>query len=1183
MSQRYTALFKKSTFSFTYSQLFFLPLFVLILFGLMAIYHHSSSDRSSIHIEQMDDDLYVATAKDYSLGLSRKELIFKSEELPVPLSWQIERDRDLGTIVSDEASEELWYKGMHEGVDMRVYDKGEGNAGYDLILEPGADPRDIVFLMEGANSASVAENGDLLIEVPDGRFRHSAPIAYQEIGGEKVDVSARFLVGEDRVGFQLGSYNSRFAVVIDPTVSFEPYRKALSSSSSIMGTDFNIIITTPGPADGIDQFTECGGARPVTVSMQNLSGITLTGVQVTVSLPGDFGYIEGSAGGDATETSNSPITYSLGDVANGDFINFDFEAEALCGALDNQTIDFSFTYTGGGGSCDASTDPITVLEADLSIISIESNASSGLNPVLGAYLNLVDTVQATVRNAGNGAIDSFFFYTLAHPTVSVDSVIECSSGHKLTQAGVSGDTTFYMVGQASVNQATGGASPIDVDRFERNESIDFCMMFTVIQCDAVAPDLEFGVVSSCSMSFDDLCNTTADNIGVDYDILAPRMQVAHFSLGDPFPLCNGADTYAEQGFYYVNTGEAPVDSFAFYLHSSANWRGIDTTSIMVKIGSSGNFYKAGSHILPDGWNSANYSCLNVHSNFGNFAEWVRLGIGDMNLAAGDTLFLTYNLYSPDCECAGFDCQVEQRHFSRTRDFIVTNTCEEVTQNTASAIYYTGEVWEAFYANISSFLETPIAIGHGETNNLYTNVTNYTNLYIRDFPRSARDRFYYHDDGICTDCYTEIEYIFDEGLDWAGMDGDLATSDMSWLDEDGTLWTPDFISYTDNNGGNDTLIIRWNGGIPTDFSVYNVGSTINLNYEGDAIEAGLTGCVATRDVSISRTTRFIGDPNCTTCEDGEVIECTEDILTQLVYSEPLTCPVCDGLNPGVPDAQRANLGLPDSDLDGNSDAGPYDENILRRDRYVKGDTIEVRSEGSVSAGSVISSFGYSYHVIEFANSNFLPLGGEVTIFKAGGATYTCNVLTQTFDGNHLVTDLSPVRLNGNGCGIPDTEVFEDGDSISVIIRYRSTEDFFGEEQLITNDTRFFVSTDPYGGTEYNCTINYPYRLTQIGIQGKHYQRVNPHPYGNNSGCSVVDHAYIFSRHFGVTTTDYFPGEYRGHFDVPVLIKQNIPEGYVPENIYFHMGSKAYTYWSAAAVPFFQGILQPIFPWKALVFP
>ena len=1154
MSQRYSSLFKKSTFSFTYSQLFFLPLFVLILFGLMAIYHHSSSDSSTIHIEQMDDDLYVATAKDYSLGLSRKELIFKSEELPVPLSWHIERDRDLGTIVSDEASEELWYKGMHEGVDMRVYNKGEGNAGYDLILEPGADPRDIVFLMEGANSASVAENGDLLIEVPDGRFRHSAPIAYQEIGGEKVDVSARFLVGEDRVGFQLGSYNSRFAVVIDPTVSFEPYRKALSSSSSIMGTDFNIIITTPGPADGIDQFTECGGARPVTVSMQNLSGLTLTGVQVTVSLPGDFGYIEGSAGGDATETSNAPITYSLGDVINGGFINFDFEAEALCGALDNQTIDFSFTYTGGGGSCDASTDPITVLEADLSIISVEGNAGSGFNPVLGAYLNLVDTVKATVRNAGNGAIDSFLFYTLAHPTVQVDSVIECSSGYKLTQAGVSGDTTFYLVGQASVNQAAGGASPIDPDRFERNESIEFCIMLRVIQCDVVVPDLEFGVVSSCSMSFDDLCNTTAENIGVDYDIFAPIMTTRFFTTGEPYPLCLGPDTYAEQGFMFVNTGDAPADSFSVNLHSWSNWRGIDTTSIRVKLGSAGSFQKAGAFILSDSWNAATNGCLNIHTNESHFAETVRLGFGDLDLLPDDTLFITYNLYSPGCECttSNFECIAEERHWSLVRNFVTTNTCEQVVQNQSYNTFFSySDQWPGFSANISSFLETPLITGDGQVNQLYTTVTDYNNVWLTDYGRASREEYYYDSEGFCTDCYTEVEYILEEGIDWTGTDGDLVTSEMEWRDNDGTVWIPDYITYTDNNGGNDTLTIRWNGAPPSGFSFNDIASLISFNYIGDAVEAGLSGCLATQDVTIFRNTRFVPDPTCGTCE-GEILECQEDILTQLVFSEPDDC-ICDGLVPSPPEAQRANLGLPDADQDGNSDAGPYDENVLRRDRYIAGDTIEVSAGGRYTAGNAgINSFAYTYHVIEFNNNNFLPLGGEVSIFKNGGATYTCNVLTQTYDGNHLVTDLSPVRLNGNGCGIPDTEVFEDGDSIHVRIFYRSTEEFFGEEQLITNDTRFFAATDPYGGAEYNCGINYPFRLTQIGITGKsNHQRS---PSGFIGGCSRVLYRYNFARQLGVGTLDYFPGEYRSHFDVPVLFKQFIPTGYTPDEFYLWVGDK-----------------------------
>ncbi|MEM9723772.1 MAG: hypothetical protein AAGA10_31220, partial [Bacteroidota bacterium] len=598
MLERYTALFKKSTFSLTYLKLFFLSLIVLFLSGLLAIYPYNSLDGSSIRIEQVDDQFYVATAKDYSLGLSSKELIFQSKELPVSLSWQIERDRDLGTILPDESSQELWYKGMYEGVDMRVYNKGDGNAGYDLILEPGADPRDIMFLMEGANSASIAKNGDLLIEVPKGRFRHSAPIAYQEIGEEKVDVSASFLVSEDHVGFQLGRYNNNYAVVIDPTISFEPFRESISTTTVIMGTDFSIDIGIPSPADGIDQFTECGGGRVLTLSMQNLSGVTLSDVEAVITLPSDYGYISGSADGDASEISISPITLDLGSVNNGEFINFTFEAEALCGALDNQSIDFVFTYTGGEGSCSASSDPITVLEADLSIIDVTGNAEAPLaTNVLGAYLGLKDSVSAIVRNAGNGAIDSFFFYTLSHPYLTVDSILECNSGTKLSVAGTSGDTTFYYVGTDVINQSTGGAGPVDINRFERNENIDFCMVFTINQCASVAPDLEFGVVSSCSMSFDDLCNTTDESLGVDYDLFAPHIDAALYTEDEPYPLCYGPNSPAKQGFMLINTGNAPTDTFAFELRSNADWRGIDTTSLRFKVGASGTYAPAGAYIL----------------------------------------------------------------------------------------------------------------------------------------------------------------------------------------------------------------------------------------------------------------------------------------------------------------------------------------------------------------------------------------------------------------------------------------------------------------------------------------------------------------------------------------------------------------------------------------------------------
>ncbi len=112
------------------------------------------------------------------------------------------------------------YRAVFPGIDLVIYRKGE-DIEYDWVVAAGADPSLIQFSFSGASSLCVDENGDLAIFTTAGEVRHRKPLIYQKQGnGGRVEVDGAYTIasGGAAVGFRVGPYDKRKALVIDPTI-----------------------------------------------------------------------------------------------------------------------------------------------------------------------------------------------------------------------------------------------------------------------------------------------------------------------------------------------------------------------------------------------------------------------------------------------------------------------------------------------------------------------------------------------------------------------------------------------------------------------------------------------------------------------------------------------------------------------------------------------------------------------------------------------------------------------------------------------------------------------------------------------------------------------------------------------------------------------------------------------------
>ena len=119
------------------------------------------------------------------------------------------------------------YSEIYPGIDVRYYGDNSQLV-YDVIVKPGADPRQVQFEYEGIQNMQISATGDLEITLAQGNITQKKPFIYQDVDGQRVAVDGQFklLAGEREkhaYGFQIASYDTSRELVIDPTIVYSTY------------------------------------------------------------------------------------------------------------------------------------------------------------------------------------------------------------------------------------------------------------------------------------------------------------------------------------------------------------------------------------------------------------------------------------------------------------------------------------------------------------------------------------------------------------------------------------------------------------------------------------------------------------------------------------------------------------------------------------------------------------------------------------------------------------------------------------------------------------------------------------------------------------------------------------------------------------------------------------------------
>ena len=175
------------------------------------------------------------------------------------------------------------YKDVYPGIEATYYGNQQ-QLEYDFLVQPGADYKQIKLNFAGARRIKIEKgSGDLLLRTPAGLIRQHRPKVYQNVAGNKQEVAGRYLKRGREIGFEVGEYDQRLPLIIDPTLVYSTYlggsgadygnSVAVDSSGNayIAGYTASINFVTANPIQG----AYSGGSYDAFITKINPGGTAL--------------------------------------------------------------------------------------------------------------------------------------------------------------------------------------------------------------------------------------------------------------------------------------------------------------------------------------------------------------------------------------------------------------------------------------------------------------------------------------------------------------------------------------------------------------------------------------------------------------------------------------------------------------------------------------------------------------------------------------------------------------------------------------------------------------------------------------------------------------------------------------------------------------------------------------------
>jgi hypothetical protein len=168
---------------------------------------------------------------------------------------------------------------VQPGVDIEYYGSNT-QLEYDLDLAPGASSKPLRLRFDGAESLRINAAGDLLLHTPAGDLTQHKPVAWQVIGGSRRSVVVRYaLRGSSEVVLKMGRYDRRYALTIDPVLSYSTYLSGSNNDTAeaiaVDSSGYAYVAGSTSSSDFPVTSGTYGGDQDAFVTKMNTTGTAL--------------------------------------------------------------------------------------------------------------------------------------------------------------------------------------------------------------------------------------------------------------------------------------------------------------------------------------------------------------------------------------------------------------------------------------------------------------------------------------------------------------------------------------------------------------------------------------------------------------------------------------------------------------------------------------------------------------------------------------------------------------------------------------------------------------------------------------------------------------------------------------------------------------------------------------------
>ena len=115
---------------------------------------------------------------------------------------------------------ELTYKNVYPGIDVKYYTAATGDLENDIIVQPGVDASQLKMQVEGIAALKLNGNGEIILPTTVGEFNIPSPVSYLiDKDGKKTEIKIKYrLTGDNTLVFDIPDYDKGKTLVIDPIV-----------------------------------------------------------------------------------------------------------------------------------------------------------------------------------------------------------------------------------------------------------------------------------------------------------------------------------------------------------------------------------------------------------------------------------------------------------------------------------------------------------------------------------------------------------------------------------------------------------------------------------------------------------------------------------------------------------------------------------------------------------------------------------------------------------------------------------------------------------------------------------------------------------------------------------------------------------------------------------------------------